>query len=751
MKYATFIFISILLIIHSCTDEDETTTSGYIRITTKEVTDITDKGVVFHASFDGEKIAKIRNHGFVWGKGESVSTSSSFIINLGEPTFNEFSANVGYQLEAGEYYARAFINTIDNITFYGERIKFKSLGSEGPQITNVNTIQLKQCDTLIIEGRNFIERIYPQVTINKKPQFNFLFEAKKGIIKVKVTDILPDKPLIQVKFNEFSTSKVVSVKQEPIIATLISPEAVGPGDTVKIQLNQLPDCLESDLQITPIEPCYNCGLTKIDKAKKQVNYILSQSCLPGKLSLAMVAKDSAIFKTPELKIKSVVVKSVNPSIIKLGEPLIIEGEYLNSTNPNTVLRIGDNNYYPEFVSANQLIFNLPPYTPFEVDGTINAKLISCTNIDIDIQLKVALPKITSIYPTKIVTGNEIITVKGENFYPDFQTLEVCDASWPVQIIESTENEMRFKINDAANLDCLEKKVKIVFYNYTVESAQGLTIDLVNAFTQLSSFPAGSRLHSQGFSIGNLGFIALGEIGNTVLTELWQYNPTSDTWTQKNDFPGAPRRYATSFVIDDKAYVGLGWDIYNNPLNDLWEYDVVSDTWVEIAEFPNIGVHAISFSLNGKAYVGRSSIDLSAIGFFEYDPQLNSWNKKNDMPNPLNDPYYNPSFQSESKGYYFSSGQMFIYDPILDSWDSKLPCGYSFYPGILSLYGDRLYQLSTSDVYSYSITDPDCIYNQISMRPSFNYGLTGFRINNKVYLGLGLEDERFWLFEPSKLE
>ncbi|MBI4726765.1 hypothetical protein HY768_06025 [candidate division TA06 bacterium] len=52
------------------------------------------------------------------------------------------------------------------------------------------------------------------------------------------------------------------------------------------------------------------------------------------------------------------------------------------------------------------------------------------------------------------------------------------------------------------------------------------------------------------------YILTGKRGN-YLTDLWEYDTTSDTWTRKADFPGTPRDRAVGFSIGTKGYIGTG--------------------------------------------------------------------------------------------------------------------------------------------------------------------------------------------------
>ena len=116
-------------------------------------------------------------------------------------------------------------------------------------------------------------------------------------------------------------------------------------------------------------------------------------------------------------------------------------------------------------------------------------------------------------------------------------------------------------------------------------------------------------------------------------EVWQYNPSTDSWLRMEDFPGTTRRWATAVNVNDHVYYGLGTNGTN--FNDFWEFNPVAD----IDEFdvnnfnvyPNPAVNLVNFSsenhqnftiivydLNGKAVassstnIGETSINRSLL-------------------------------------------------------------------------------------------------------------------------------------------
>lgn len=86
-----------------------------------------------------------------------------------------------------------------------------------------------------------------------------------------------------------------------------------------------------------------------------------------------------------------------------------------------------------------------------------------------------------------------------------------------------------------------------------------------------------------------GYIGLGHINavsNVSYQDFWEYDPSTNTWTQIADFGGGLQRYhSIGFSANGKGYVGLGREEDGDYENDLWEYDPLSNTWLQKTNFP----------------------------------------------------------------------------------------------------------------------------------------------------------------------
>lgn len=91
-------------------------------------------------------------------------------------------------------------------------------------------------------------------------------------------------------------------------------------------------------------------------------------------------------------------------------------------------------------------------------------------------------------------------------------------------------------------------------------------------------------------------------------DVWEYNPETNSWLRKNDFPGGERGMSVSFNIKGKTYLGLGSKGENyQGYSDIWEYQQDSDTWLKKDSYiGNAKWNNIVFTINDKAYIGTGA-------------------------------------------------------------------------------------------------------------------------------------------------
>ena len=109
-------------------------------------------------------------------------------------------------------------------------------------------------------------------------------------------------------------------------------------------------------------------------------------------------------------------------------------------------------------------------------------------------------------------------------------------------------------------------------------------------------------------------------------DFWEYDPAANAWTQKADFGGGTRQWATGFSIGGKGYVGCGRaNNTTSSLSDFWEYDPSTDTWSQKAGLSLSREQAKGFSIGNKGYIGPGHSGTPIMTDFRaYDPSTNAW-------------------------------------------------------------------------------------------------------------------------------
>ncbi|MBK7129231.1 MAG: hypothetical protein IPH66_07715 [Crocinitomicaceae bacterium] len=213
---------------------------------------------------------------------------------------------------------------------------------------------------------------------------------------------------------------------------------------------------------------------------------------------------------------------------------------------------------------------------------------------------------------------------------------------------------------------------------------------LDVWTQMADLPGSTRRNAVGFALEGRGYVGTGmdssesSMGNP-LNDFWQYDPLANSWIQKANYPGAGGwgvYYAGSFTADGKGYVTCGKYGPSAYAFDLWEYKPTTDTWTQRANFPGGVRYAVTaLSIENKGYVGMGiDQDLYRKDWWEYDPASNIWTEKTDIPGTERGAA--STFTLGSKGFIVFGGdggfkdELWEYNPFSDSWNirSNFPGG-----------------------------------------------------------------------------
>lgn len=207
---------------------------------------------------------------------------------------------------------------------------------------------------------------------------------------------------------------------------------------------------------------------------------------------------------------------------------------------------------------------------------------------------------------------------------------------------------------------------------------------LDVWTQKADLPGSPRRNAVGFALNDKGYIGTGIDSSESslgieLKDFWEYDPTLNSWTQKADYPGAAGLgvyYAGAFTADNKGYITCGKYGPSAYAFDLWEYKPSTDSWSQRANFPGGVRYAVSaLSIENKGYVGMGiDYDLYRKDWWQYDPSTNVWEQRSNLPGTERGAA--STFTIGSKGFvvFGADGgfkdELWEYNPYTDSWNIK---------------------------------------------------------------------------------
>ena len=276
--------------------------------------------------------------------------------------------------------------------------------------------------------------------------------------------------------------------------------------------------------------------------------------------------------------------------------------------------------------------------------------------------------------------------------------------------------------------------------------------------QRANLGGGPRDLAVSFNTGNIGIVATGEDGTRFKKDVWAYNSEKDYWKKLTDITYG-KNVATGFSIGVKMYIGLGVaDTSRSIINpvtkskDFWVFNPIKQIWTQVADFGggNRGA-AVSFVLNGKAYVGTGYTDDGILtkDFWQYDPDNNTWKQQADLPAAKRS--FAIAFTINGKGYVGMGSSesnnlndLYEYDPLQNTWIAK-----ANFPGKARLYSvasslnDKGYTGLGVDAKGNFYKDwwqfdpQQNTWTRQTDFPLLRWGASAVHAGNNIYVGMGV--------------
>lgn len=357
-----------------------------------------------------------------------------------------------------------------------------------------------------------------------------------------------------------------------------------------------------------------------------------------------------------------VIKDFEPKYGPIGTEVIIEGENFSLSKKDNIVKFGDVDVIVDSVSENRVTITIPQITkPEMVQVTIEtAGMVATSQDSFDLwfpwkRIKDFNNETVLGYPVSFSLNNKGYFGLGysqTNFweYDPIKDIYIKKADFPktIGIIP-----MSFTINNLGYVLFVDDTYRPVgSWSYRDTINELWEYDPVNdLWTRKADFPGFKRSNGTAFSINDKGYILGGvywdQSWDYYPTDVWEFDPIANKWTQKANLPWSHRTQAQclGFSHKGKGYFGIG-----SSTRGIYEYDPVSDIWDYITDYPGDGFDNIKgFVINNKAYMGlgRNFSDDNYSDFWELNLEDKTWKKLHSCPINM---AANLSFTIDNKGY-----------------------------------------------------------------------------------------------------
>lgn len=155
--------------------------------------------------------------------------------------------------------------------------------------------------------------------------------------------------------------------------------------------------------------------------------------------------------------------------------------------------------------------------------------------------------------------------------------------------------------------------------------------LLDKWTRKTDYPGGQAIFLAGFVIEDKIYVGMGSSNGMKGSKvLYEYNPAKDSWIQKASFIGHSRQACIGFAIYNNGYIGGGEENYSDLYTDFYTYDPELDLWTRDTTM-NLSDSATtawcsSFVIDNKAFYGlgakfsKNGLNFSK-SFFRFEPLL----------------------------------------------------------------------------------------------------------------------------------
>jgi N-acetylneuraminic acid mutarotase len=658
-KYAKTIcrtVVALAAVISITCKENGMVTRSYPSLDTKSVTEINANGATFNAEILTIGNSGVVDFGFVYSESPNPTLTNSDRISLGATTQKgSFSSLANRDLtQTKTYYVRAYAVTRDPIfTVYGQQVEFVSLGGSTPKILDFIPKEGTIGDTVIITGTGF-----SNVIDNNRISFGVVttrpFKATVDTLWCIVpTNLAAGENDCSLMLGQFTVKPASKFLLKVASLTSFSPNPVSFGDTVIIYGTNFPK--QRSLVASTL---LGKGASVINVTSNQVKAVVANEVNIPESPITLFMGLQTLSSTQTIKLTKPVVNSFAPLSGTKDTEVILAGNYFSPISANNAVVMNGANLLVVRAAKSSIAVKIPSGIP---PGNYPLSITVATQSVVTVtQFEIIAPAIGNVSPLNGTWGSTV-TITGTNFGTGINDNIVKFGTAQATILSATSTQMTAQV--PSNL--LTKNSILTVQVITVDNLSAtyhtpfvLDPPVITDFTpQSGKSNSLVMINGQNFNpVTANQLVTIGgrtaDITSASPNQLIIRLPTSLTdslvqiridlaeqfatsrqlfhlispWRRVAPFPGSPRADATSFVLNNQGYVGLGYPTSNSPY--VWKYDVSSNTWTNQTVYYLSLVNAIAITDGTSAYVGMGTEggwpQIPDGRFLKYDQAANGW-------------------------------------------------------------------------------------------------------------------------------
>ena len=621
--------ILFVILLTNCKKDKPVTPADTLPVVTKSVTVYPDGGATLNGQFN-QVPANITEYGFMLSSDSLFTYQQRFKVT-GPATLGAFKFDITAGLQKNtKYYVRAYtiVNGGPDIVSYNV-VYFNSSGSKKVMVSSVLPLKADIGDTITIKGKYFLGQYLSVVFGGAYAPTTVLNDSViTCTVPINLTKV---NPVVTINYNTtIDTATTNFLLNTPVITGFATQATF--RDTIVITGNYFG--YQNTLNQVSIG---NAVATVISSSRTQLKVIVPDNVPHSFNNINITAQLQTVASATQFQIRQPVITSVTPGAASVNDPVIITGKYFHPVISNNTVYSENNQAQLTGGSTTKLTYNIPngPYPRRK--ATIKIKMLDYTitySPDMVIQDKwIIVGKVPfNDYgaPGAFTINNASYAIAGSQDYTNNQLylwkFNPSNFSW-------TQISLPFTCTNGIVTATASKA-----YLYTISATNNFwEFDPAsNTWTEKADYPAGMRQYGTMFAVGSKVYFGLGSssqsYGNPDTDDtFYQYNTSTNSWTQVASYPDPQyyglRNLASAFVVNNIAYVGCG--ATNTGMYKFYAYSPVKNSWYGIADFPDVRAYTTGFSFGGYGFISNGSWGTPTHDCFKYDPTANTWTHLND--------------------------------------------------------------------------------------------------------------------------